>query len=62
MPVKEKKRQRIFDAICDPIARARVEIRMARSNGTPLPDVDKILRDLTEQIWTKVKIEVGLRD
>lgn len=62
MPVKEKKRQRIYDAICEPISRARVEVRMCRQSGAPLPDVDKMLRDLTEAIWTKVKIEAGLRD
>jgi len=62
MPVKEKKRQRIYNAIADPITRARVEVSMSRKAGVPLPDIDKLLRDLTEQIWTKVKIEAGLRD
>lgn len=62
MPVKEKKRQRIYDAIAGPINRARVDVRMATRPGMSLTDVDKLLRDLTEQIWTKVKIEAGLRD
>ncbi len=62
MPVKESKRQRIFDAIAEPISRARVIVRTCNSENKPVPDVDKMLRELTQEIWTRVKIEAGLRD
>lgn len=59
MPVKETKRQRIFDAICDPVSRLRVELK---TSDVSKDAVDRKLRALVNEIWTKVKIEAGLRD
>jgi len=59
MPVKETKRQRIFDAICDPVSRLRVELK---TSDVSKEDIDRKLRDVVSEIWTKVKIEAGIRD
>jgi hypothetical protein len=61
MPVSTKKRQKIYEAIAGPVADARVFVRM----NVEQPEkerIDNLLYKLTEQIWSKVKIEVGLRD
>lgn len=61
MPISAKKRQKIYEAIAGPVADARVFVRM----NVEQPEkerIDNLLYKLTEQIWAKVKIEVGLRD
>jgi hypothetical protein len=61
MPISAKKRQKIYEAISKPVTDARVFVRM-NIDQPERERLDNLLHKLTEEIWTKVKIEMGLRD
>ena len=61
MPISAKKRQKIYEAIHNPVTDARVFVRM-NVDQLEKERIDNLLYKLTEQIWAKVKIEMGLVD
>ena len=62
MRMSEKKRQAVYDAICEPIMKKRIAIKQSESvlGVKNARDIDDILYHLERDIWMEVKKALGL--